>query len=73
MTTNTKTVEMVILKADKGKVLCDGYSKTSVGGTVTMGASSDASVWAERTEAEADAIIAENEKKEAEDAPADEV
>lgn len=59
MTVNTKN-DIVTLQADADKVLCDGYAKTSLGGRVTVSAYADYSVWQEMTEAEADAIIAEN-------------
>jgi hypothetical protein len=60
MTTTTKTVELVIIQAAEDKVLCNGYTKTSLGGTVTLGANSNVSDWVEMTEAEADAIIEAN-------------
>ena len=63
MTTNTKTVELVTIQADADKVLCDGYSKTSVGGKVTAGVGTDLSVWQEMTEAEADAMIEANKEE----------
>lgn len=64
MTTTTKTVELVTLHAAEDKVLCNGYTKTSIGGTVTIGANSDVTVWMEMTEAEADALIEANTPKE---------
>ena len=64
MTTETKTVELVTIQAAPDMVLCDGYSKTSVGGKVTAGAGSDISAWKEMTEAEADALIEANKPKE---------
>lgn len=67
MTTNTRTVELVTLQADKGMVLCDGFSKTSLGGKVTAGAGTDLSNWREMTEAEADALIEANTPAEGEE------
>lgn len=64
MITNTKTVELVTLQADPGMVLCDGYTKTRLGGKVTAGADADLSSWQEMTEAEADALIEANTPKE---------
>lgn len=66
MTTNTKTVEIITLQADPDKVLCDGYTKTSLGGKVTAGAGTDLSAWQEMTEVEADALIEANTPKEEE-------
>ena len=66
MTTTIKTVELIVLQAAEDKVLCDGYTKTSVGGTVTIGANSDVTAWVEMTEAEADALIEANTPKEEE-------
>lgn len=66
MTTTIKTVELIVLQAAEDKVLCDGYTKTSVGGTVTTGANSDVTAWVEMTEAEADALIEANTPKEEE-------
>jgi hypothetical protein len=60
MTTTTKTVELVMLQAAEDKVLCNGYTKTSVGGSVTVGAGSDVTAWVEMPEAEADALIEAN-------------
>ena len=60
MTTTTKTVELVIIQAAEDKVLCNGYTKTGMGGSVTIGANSDVSDWVEMTEAEADALIESN-------------
>jgi hypothetical protein len=64
MITTTKTVELITLQADADKVLCDGYSKTSVGGSVIAGSMNDLSGWVEMTEAEADALIEANTPKE---------
>ena len=64
MTTTTKVVELVVLQAAEDKVLCNGYTKTSVGGTVTIGANSDVTAWVEMPEAEADALIEANTPKE---------
>lgn len=41
-------------------VLCNGYTKTSVGGSVTIGAGADVTAWVEMTEADADALIEAN-------------
>lgn len=60
MTTTTKTVELVMLHAAEDKVLCNGYTKTAVGGSVTIGVNSDVEAWVEMTEAEADALIEAN-------------
>ena len=51
---------MITLNAPEGKVLCDGYSKTSIGGKVFLPDTADQTVWSEMTEAEADALIAVN-------------
>ena len=66
MTTTTKTVELVVLQAAEGMVLCNGYTKTSPGGSVTIGVNSDVAAWVEMTESEADALIEENSPKEEE-------
>ena len=55
---------MLTLNAPEGKVLCDGCSKTSVGGKVFLPDTADTSVWVEMTEAEADALIASNSDEE---------
>lgn len=55
-----KTTTMIVLQADAEKVLCDGYTKTSLGGRVTAPEGTDLSAWIEMTEAEADALIEEN-------------
>lgn len=64
MTTKTQTVDIVTIQSASGMVLCDGVSKTSVGGKVTAGAGTDLSAWKEMTEAEADDLIKENAPKE---------
>lgn len=64
MITNSKTVEIVTLQADADKVLCDGHTKTALGGKVTAGASVDLSAWQEMSEAEADALILVNSPEE---------
>ena len=64
MTEITRQLEWKIRQADPDKVLCDGRSRTSLGGMVEGG--SDLSMWTEMTETEADKLIAENEAKEAE-------
>lgn len=53
--------DVVTLQADAGKVLCDGYSMTSLGGRVTVSAHADYSVWQEMTEEEA--IVACNDEE----------
>ena len=60
METFNKTIEIVTIKAAPGMVLCDGASKTSVGGQVSFGGASDASEWKEMTDEEADALIEKN-------------
>lgn len=55
---------MIALNAPEGKVLCDGYSKTSVGGKVFLPDTADQAVWVEMTEAEADVLIASNSDEE---------
>lgn len=55
---------MITLNAPTGKVLCDGYSKTSIGGKVFLPDTADQTAWAEMTEAEADALIAANSDEE---------
>ena len=59
MEKTTKTVEMQVLRAAEGMVLCDGISHTSPG-YVYAPAGDDLSCWVEMTEAEADALIAQN-------------
>lgn len=56
---------MITLNAPDGKVLCDGYSKTSVGGKVFLPDTADQTVWVEMTEVEADALIASNSDEDA--------
>lgn len=55
---------MITLKASEGKVRCDGYGKTTVGGCVYLPDTADSSVWVEMTEAEADTLIASNSDEE---------
>lgn len=55
-----KSTTMIVLQADSDKVLCDGYTKTSLGGRITAPEGTDLSVWAEMSEAEADALILAN-------------
>lgn len=55
---------MITLNATEGKVLCDGHSKTSIGGKVFLPDTADTSVWVEMTEAEADTLIAANSDEE---------
>lgn len=59
MTTTNKN-GLVIIQADSDKVLCDGYTKTSVGGKITAKEDTDLTEWQEMNEAEADALIAKN-------------
>ena len=47
------------IQADADKVLCDGYSKTSLGGKV-YGKEESLEEWQEMTEAAAEALIAAN-------------
>lgn len=63
MQTTTKTVEMIHLQADAGMVLCDGQTRTSVGGQVIAPANADLSGWVEMAPEDADKLIAENEAK----------
>lgn len=63
MQTTTKTVEMIHLQADAGMVLCDGTTRTSIGGQVIAPAGSDVSAWVEMSPEAADKLIAENEAK----------
>ena len=67
MITTTKTVELVMIQAAEDMVLCNGYTKTALGGSVTIGVNSDVDAWVEMTEAEADALIEANTPKEAVD------
>ena len=60
MEKTTKTIEMQVLRAAEGMVLCDGTSHTSPGGSVYAPAGDDLSSWEEMTEAEADVLIAKN-------------
>lgn len=61
MKIQTKTVELRILTASKGKVLTDGETFSSVGGVVYLGVNDSPDNWHEITEAEYNAIIAEQE------------
>ena len=72
MTTSTTTVELVVLKAADTKVLCNGSTMTSVGGTVTIGADQDTSEWKEMTPEDADKLISETIAKEEEERKAQE-
>lgn len=72
MTTSTTTVELVVLKAADTKVLCNGSTMTSVGGTVTIGADQDTSEWKEMTPEDADKMIEETIAKEEEERKAQE-
>lgn len=55
---------MITLNAPEGKVLCDGYSKTSIGGKVFLPDPADTSAWVEMADTEADALIASNSDEE---------
>ena len=72
MTTSTTTVELVVLKAADTKVLCNGSTMTSVGGTVTIGADQDTSEWKEMTPEDANKLIEETIAKEEEERKAQE-
>ena len=72
MTTSTTTVELVVLKAADTKVLCNGSTMTSVGGTVTIGADQDTSEWKEMTPEDADKLIEETIAREEEERKAQE-
>lgn len=61
MKLQTKTVELRILTASKGKVLTNGESFSSVGGEVYLGVNDNPDNWHEITETEYNAIIAEQE------------
>lgn len=61
MELKTKTVELRILTASKGKVLTDGESFSSVGGEVYLGVNDSPDNWREITEEEYNDIIAEQE------------
>lgn len=52
-----KTYGQQLTPTDAANVLCDGTSK---GRRITVPANADTSKWVEMTEAEADALIAEN-------------
>lgn len=53
-----KTYGKQLTPTDAANVLCDGYSK---GRRITVPLNADTSMWAEMTEPEADALIAQNE------------
>ena len=72
MTTSTTTVELVVLKAAATKVLCNGSTMTSVGGTVTIGADQNTSEWKEMTPEDADKLIEDTIAKEEEERKAQE-
>lgn len=55
---------MITLNAPEGKVLCDGYSKTSIGGKVFLPDTANQTVWSEMTDEAADALIASNSDEE---------
>ena len=54
------TDKYIILHAENGNVLCDGYSATSANGKVTAPINADVSAWAEMTESEAEQLIIAN-------------
>lgn len=58
MQKTTTTIKMQKLTAADGMVLCDGTTRTSVGGQVLTPADADVSGWVEMTAEEADALIA---------------
>lgn len=58
MQKTTTTIKMQKLVAADGMVLCDGQTRTSVGGQVLAPADADVSGWVEMTAEEADALIA---------------
>lgn len=58
MQKTTTTIKMQKLTAADGMVLCDGTTRTSVGGQVLTPADADVSAWVEMTAEEADALIA---------------
>lgn len=62
-----KTTKMLVLQAEADKVLCNGRSKTALGGRVTAPEGADLSAWLEMTEAEADALIEANTPDEGEE------
>lgn len=61
MELKTKTVELRILTASKGKVLTDGETFSSVGGDVYLGVNDSPDNWREITEEEYNEIIAKQE------------
>lgn len=63
MIQKTKTVELRILTAENGMVLTDGNSFSSVGGEVYLGKNEDATNWYEVTEAKAEEMKLELERK----------
>lgn len=65
MQKTTTTIKMQKLTAADGMVLCDGTTRTSVGGQVLAPADADVSAWAEMTAEEADALITARQAAEA--------
>ena len=65
MQKTTTTIKMQKLTAADGMVLCDGTTRTSVGGQVLAPADADVSAWVEMTAEEANAIIAARQDEEA--------
>lgn len=66
MQKTTTTIKMKKLIAADGMVLCDGTTRTSMGGQVLAPADADVSAWMEMTAEEADALIAARQAAEAE-------
>ena len=62
MEMQTKKVELRILCADKGMVLTNGESYSSVGGQVYLGVNDSPDNWHEITDAEAEEKIKEMEQ-----------
>ena len=58
-----KTFEMRELKADKGMVLTNGETYSSVGGSVYLGINDNADNWHEITEAEYKEIVKKQEEQ----------
>ena len=64
MQKTTTTIKMQKLTAADGMVLCDGQTRTSVGGQVLARADADVSGWVEMPAEEADALIAARQAEE---------
>ena len=56
-----KTIELRELKAEEGKVLTNGETYSSVGGSVYLGVNDKVENWHEITEEEYNEILAESE------------